>query len=68
MSNSKKGRRTNKEKTYSLINTNTKKVFRYLGRLQYFRSKILAVRMKKELEKELKLKLEIVKNEDGRRN
>jgi len=58
--NSKKGRRSNKRKTYSLVNK-TGKVLRYGGKLQYFRTKTLAKIMKLKLQNELKIELEIKK-------
>lgn len=51
----------NKKNTYKIINSETKKILKYAGRLQYFRTKSTALYEKIKLERDLKLKLEIEK-------
>lgn len=49
----------NKRKSYKIVNN--EKVLKYMGRLQYFRTKATAVIEKRKLKKELRLDLRIEK-------
>ncbi len=51
------------KRRYKIINVKTGKIIISVGRLQYFRTKALARMEKKKLEKELIIKLEVVKKE-----
>ncbi len=51
----------NKQKTYAITNSETKKIVKYEGKLQYFRTYTFAIKEKKRLQKDLGIKLEIIK-------
>lgn len=51
----------NKRKTYALINAQTKKIIKYEGKLQYFRTVTAALRKLPKLKKELKIEIKIKK-------
>ncbi len=51
----------NKRKTYAIVNSETKKIIKYAGKLLYFRTYAFAIREKEKLERELEIGLKIVK-------
>ncbi len=51
----------NKRKTYAIINAKTKKILKYEGKSQYFRTYTLALIERRRLQNELKTKLEVKK-------
>ncbi len=51
----------NKRKTYAIINSETKKIIKYAGKLLYFRTYTLVKQERKKLQNELGIKLEIKK-------
>lgn len=51
----------NKRKTYAIVNAETKKIVRCGGKLQYFRIYTFVIRERKRLQKNLGIKLEVVK-------
>ena len=51
----------NKNATYAIINSETKKIIKYMGRLEYYRTLTRAEYNKNKLQTELKIKLEIIK-------
>ena len=53
----------NGKRRYKIINIETRKVVKNVGRLQYFRTKSFAKMEKRRLEKELPIKLEVVEEE-----
>ena len=53
----------NNRRKYAIVNTETGKVVKHIGRLQYFRTKSFAKIEKRRLEKELPIKLEVVEEE-----
>lgn len=50
----------NEKKTYALVNKNTGKVVKYLGKLQYFRLKQRARIEKEKIETDTKQKIDII--------
>ncbi len=56
--------RLNKKQTYAIVNSETKKILKNMGRLEYYRTVTLAGIRQKELEHELGIKLEVVKLDD----
>ena len=57
----KKDLKINRRATYALVNSKTKKILKYCGKLEYYRTVTLAGIRKRELQKELGIDLEVVK-------
>ncbi len=51
----------NQRQTYAIINSNTKKILKYMGRLEYYRTYTCAIINKIRLQVELGIKLEVKK-------
>lgn len=51
------------KRRYKIINVATGKIVKHIGKLQYFRTKAFAKMEKMKLEKELVIKLKVVKQE-----
>ena len=51
----------NKRKTYAIINSETKKIIKYAGKLLYFRTYTFARKEKEKLQNELGINLEVIK-------
>ena len=56
--------KVNQRKTYAIINSETQKILKYDGKLEYYRTKVLAEYRTKMLQSELGINLEVKKLND----